>query len=327
MDKQDYYEVLGVARSADAKKIKSAYRKLARQYHPDVNPGDQTAEARFKEIQEAYDVLSDDKKRKLYDQFGHQGVSANFDPEAAERMRRQWGRGGGFPGGQGVPPGFEEIFGATGRGGAGGVHFEGGGLGDLFGSIFSGGRRQAGPRPGRDLTTSVEIGFREALLGTEVRLRIDGGEGRPSNLTVKIPPGVKTGTRVRVPGKGSSGAMGGAAGDLYVETVVRDDPLFSREDDDLRCEIPVTLSEAALGASIEVPTIDGSVKLKIPAGTQGGRRFRLKGKGAPRLKGGGRGDLYVRVRIVVPKGLDDEEREMIERLAGKEPKNPRRGIS
>ncbi|NOZ84847.1 MAG: DnaJ domain-containing protein [Deltaproteobacteria bacterium] len=317
MKKRDYYEVLGIPRNADEKKIKSAFRKLARKFHPDVNPGDKAAEEKFKEIQEAHDVLSDKKKRKLYDQFGHQGVSPGFDAEAAERMRRQWSASGGG----GIPFDFGDAF--RYRTGGPGAGFDFNNLGDLFGSVFG---RHKGPMKGQDLSTKVEIGFREALKGTEVRLRIES-RGRPRNLTVKIPPGVKTGTRVRVAGKGAPGRAGGQPGDLYVETVVRDDPLFKRDGDDLYCEIPITFSEAVLGTKMEVPTPYGPVQLKVPAGTNSGRKFRLKGKGAPRLKGSGKGDLYIRVMVLVPKDLDDRAREMVRELSKFEKKNPRRGIS
>src|SRR5256885_1840124 len=248
------YEILGIPKGASADEIKKAYRKLAREYHPDRNPGDTSAEERFKEVQGAYDLLSDPEKRKQYDAFG----SAN-------------GRGG-FQGGN-------VNFGDFNVGDLGD-------LGDLFGGICGG----------------------------------SGRERRTKRYTVKIPAGVKDGTRIRLKGKGEAGFSGGEAGDLYVVTRVQPSKLYERRGDDLIVEVPVTFSEAALGATVEVPTPDGPVSVKVKPGTQDGTLLRVKGKGAPKLKGSGRGDLLARVKVEVPKKLKKRERELRseERRVGKE---------
>ncbi len=344
-NKRDYYEVLGVDRSADEAALKSAFRKLAMQYHPDRNPGDHTAEEKFKEVSEAYEVLSDADRRARYDRFGHQGVE---------------GFGGsGFGGGVNI----NDIF------------------GEIFGDIFGGGRgRGRGPQRNRgsDLRYNLEISFEEAAFGAEVQVKIPrprrcdacdgtgsktkqtrtcptcggagevrftqgffavsractqcGGSGQvvsdpcktckgagrvegESSLTVNIPPGVDNGTRVRLAGEGETGEHGGPAGDLYVVVHVREHPLFVREEYEVLCEVPISFAQAALGAQIDVPTLDGKVKLKIPAGTQTGKVFRLKGKGVPHLHGGGRGDQHVRVSIETPTDLSAKQRELLEQFA------------
>lgn len=341
--KRDYYEVLGVAKTASAQELKSAYRKVALQYHPDRNPGNKEAEEKFKEASEAYEVLSDEEKRAKYDRFGHAGNP--FE---------------GFQGGfQGVN--LNDIF------------------GDIFGEIFGGGRQKRGGRSrGADLRYNLEISFEEAAFGCEVPVKIPkpkrceacdgkggkdgsvrtcptcGGQGeirftqgffavsRPCNqcggagqiitdpcpkcrgqgkydaesqLTVKIPPGVNTGTRVRLSGEGEPGDGGGPAGDLYVVIHVREHPLFVREDYEVLCDVPISFTQAALGAQIDVPTLDGKVKMKIPAGTQNGKVFRLKSKGIPHLHGGGRGDQHVRVTVEIPTDLNAKQRELLEKFA------------
>jgi molecular chaperone DnaJ len=340
------YEVLGVPKTAPDDEIKKAYRKLAREYHPDRNSGDADAEERFKEVQAAYDTLSDPEKRRAYDSFGN----------AAPR---------GFPGG-----------------GAGGVRFEEfdfGELGDLLGGMFGGGARRQGARApirGDDLETRVRISFEDSLDGVQVRVPVDaetvchvchgtgaepgtapvvcpqcGGRGVVSDsqglfafsqpcprcqgngaivekpckncrgsgrerttkrYAVKVPAGARSGTRIRLKGKGEAGRNGGPAGDLYVVVDVEPSPLFERRGADLVLDVPVTYAEAALGASVEIPTPGGQVALKIPAGTESGKLLRVKGRGAPQLKGNGRGDLLARVKVTVPKKLTKAEKEALE---------------
>ena len=349
---RDLYEVLGVSKSASQDEIKKAYRKLARKHHPDSNPGDAAAEERFKELQDAYDVLSDPEKRKQYDQFG-------------PRM---------FEGAQAGGPG-----GFTWTGNVGDL----GDLGDLFGGLFgraAGGgarARQRGQR-GADVGVSVTLSFEDSLEGHTTKIPVEletvcstckgsgaepgtspvicpecrgrgvtsedegffafsrpcprcrgngtviekpcrachgsGRERRTKRYTVKIPAGVKDGTQIRLKGKGEAGYGGGPPGDLIVTTRVTPSPLFERRGADLVIEVPVTYAEAALGAEVEVPTPDGRISLKVPAGSQDGKLLRVRGKGAPKLNGGGKGDLLARVRLDVPKKLSKAEREAIEAL-------------
>ena len=304
MEYKDYYKILGVDRNAEEKEIKKAYRKLARQHHPDVNPGDKVAEERFKGINEAYEVLSDPEKRQKYDQLGSSW--------------QQWQRTGRDPGG------FDWSQWSSGAQPGGGVRVEYrdlGDLGDIFGgrdfsdffqSVFGGmGAPQARPRRGQDYTQPVEITLEEAFQGTTRMIQKDG-----RRLEVKIPPGVKTGSKVRVAGEGSPGMAGGTSGDLYLEVVVLPHSTLEREGDDLRCELPVDLYTVVLGGEVEVPTLGGGVMLKIPPGTQGGRTFRLRGKGLPNLRNPKkRGDLYARLRVQVPKKLNPREEELFHELA------------
>ena len=299
---KDYYDVLGVSRSASDKDIKKAYRKLARQFHPDVNPGDKAAEERFKEINEAYEVLGDSKKRARYDQLGSQ--------------YQQWQHMGG----QGSVP-WDDLLRQAGMGNAQGprVEYSGdmnGGFSDFFDMLFGGGRTrqsraQRAPIKGRDLEHEVSISLEEAYSGTERRLNVDG-----KRFTVKIPAGARTGTRVRLSGKGDTGYAGGQPGDLYLVVNVMDDPRYERKDDDLYGQVPVDVYTAVLGGEVTVTTLDGSVRLKIPAGTQSGQKFRLAGKGLPRLRQPQKhGDLYVTVMIQVPGELSEEERQLFQKLA------------
>jgi molecular chaperone DnaJ len=357
------YETLGVKKGASADEIKKAYRKLAAQYHPDKNPGDASAEERFKEVQNAYDVLSDEEKRKQYDRFGENGRRAGpgFDP-------------GNFGGGNFT---INDL----------------GDLGDLFGGLFGGragrgGTRRAQPERGADLEVPVNVSFEDSLRGLETKIPVQvttacrecGGTGaepgtspvicpvcngrgvvaesqglfalsepcprcrgngtviekpchrchgsgqeiRTKNYTVKIPAGVKDGTRIRLKGKGEAGQDGGAAGDLFVVTRVEPSKRFQRRDADLVVDVPVTYAEAALGATVEVPTPYGDrVSLKVPAGTQDGRQLRIRGHGAPKLKGGGKGDLIARLRLTVPKKLTKKEREALEELQKVSREDPR----
>lgn len=368
MDGKDLYGVLGVDRNATAAEIKKAYRKLARRHHPDVNPGNKEAEERFKEISQAYDILSDPEKRKLYDQFGMEGLQAGFDANQA-RAHRAW---------TGAERGPEE---AAARGGFGRYsNFE-----DIFGDIF-GGNARPGPQPGQDTEAGLEIELLDAVRGVSTQLSIDrpetcttcngsgsdpqsetvcpeckgrgqaqtgrgpvsmlrtcprcqgagrvgtrpcaicNGQGQTvhrERLTVHIPPGVDNGSRVRVAGKGAPGHGGGPAGDLYIVVRVRPHPLLERRGDDLYLDVPVTVGEAVLGASITVPTPDGTVRVKVPPGSQSGKRLRIRGHGVPALKGGARGDLYIRLMIQVPVDGGEDVREAIQKVEAAYGKDPR----
>jgi molecular chaperone DnaJ len=342
------YEVLGVPKTASDDEIKKAYRKLAREYHPDRNPGDDSAEDRFKEVQSAYDLLRDPEKRRAYDQFGATGAR-------------------GFPG---AGPDM------------GGIRFEEfnlGDIGDLLGGMFGGGARRAGVRQpvrGDDLEAHVRISFEDSLRGAQVRVPVEaetvcsvchgtgaepgtspvvcpqchgrgvvsdsqglfafsqpcprcrgsgtivekpckrchgsGRERQTKRYAVKIPAGARSGTRVRLKGKGEPGRNGGPPGDLYVVVDVEPSPLFERRGSDLVLDVPVTYAEAALGANVQIPTPDGPVSLKIPGGTESGKLLRVKGRGAPNIKGNGRGDLLARVKVTVPKKLTKAEKEALE---------------
>ncbi|MFP6850136.1 MAG: molecular chaperone DnaJ [Pseudomonas sp.] len=345
MAKRDFYEVLGVERGASEAELKKAYRRLAMKHHPDRNPDDKASEEKFKEANEAYEVLSDAAKRSAYDQYGHAGV----DP--------QMGGGGGGPGGAN----FSDIF------------------GDVFSDFFGGGGRggsRGGAQRGSDLRYTLELDLEEAVRGTTVTIRVptlvnckpcDGsgakkgttpvtcttcggigqvrmqqgffsvqqtcprchgsgkmitdpcgschGHGRVEEhktLSVKVPAGVDTGDRIRLSGEGEAGAMGGPAGDLYVVVNVREHAIFQRDGKHLYCEVPISFADAALGGELEVPTLDGRVKLKIPEGTQTGKMFRLRGKGVAPVRGGGAGDLMCKVAVETPVNLDRRQRELLE---------------
>lgn len=356
MAKRDYYEVLGVERNASETDIKKAFRKLARQYHPDVNPGNKEAENKFKEINEAYEVLSDPEKKQRYDQFGHAGTDPN-------------GFGGGFGG-----------FG-------GGTAGDFGGFGDIFDMFFGGGTasaRKRGPQQGGDLRLDLELSFEEAAFGVEKDLEIPrtencatckgsgakpgtnpvtcsqckgtgevrftqktalghfqtvrtcsqcGGTGkvisspcpdchgngkvrRKRKIKIKIPAGVDTGSRIRLSGEGEAGLRGGPPGDLYVFIEVRPHKYFERRGDDLFMEFPITFFQATLGDEVQVPTLQGKAALKIPEGTQTHTVLRLKGQGVNRLHGGGRGDLYVKVVVITPSKLNEEQKQRLRDFAG-----------
>ena len=361
-DKRDYYEVLGVSKSASADEIKSAYRKLAMKYHPDRNPGDEEAKAKFQEASEAYEVLSNDEKRQRYDQFGHHGV--NFGP-------------GGFDFGRDFSH-FQDID----LGDILNSVFGGGMGGGAFGGMFGGGRRQAnpdGPQRGADMSMELEVDFEEALFGSERTLDLTlpeecdqchgsgaakgskrttcstcggrgavvrgngffqvrqtcpkcGGEGSviehpcPAchgsgqmrtnrQVTLRIPKGVDTGSRLRLSGKGGGGLRGGEPGDLYVVVRVRDSEIFIRDGLDLAVDVPVSPVAAAVGGSVDVPTPDGIANLKIPSGTPNGKLFRMRGKGMPSLRGMGTGDLVVRIVFEVPQRLTAKQRGLLDDLA------------
>jgi molecular chaperone DnaJ len=355
VSKRDYYEVLGVSRSATEQEIKSAYRKLALKYHPDRNPGDRQAEEKFKEAAEAYSVLADTDKRHMYDRFGHAGLggaaTGGFDPN--------------------VFTGFEDIL---------------GGLGDIFGlgDMFGGARRRGGPARGADLRYDLEITFEESASGAETTIQIPrqetcetcGGNGaapgstpstcpqchgrgqlryqqgfftvartcgqcrgtgqvitkpcaacrgagrleKERKLTVRIPPGIATGQRLRLTGEGESGHAGGPAGDLYVVVHVQEHPFFQREGNDLYCEVPLNFTTLALGGEIRIPTLDGEEPFTVPEATQTGSTFRLRGRGMPDVTGRGKGDLLVTVKVMTPKKLNREQRKLLEQLATLLPK-------
>ena len=313
MAARDYYDVLGVSRKATQEEIKQAYRKLARKWHPDVNPGNKEAAEKFKEISEAYQVLSDPKKRQQYDSMG---------------------RAGGFS--TGDPGGFNYTYTTDGFGEGATFDFD---LGGLFSDLFEGMRagKRGGRRPGRpsfqkgrDIEYIMEISFEDAFKGVTPTITVNRG-GKLEKIKVKIPPGVKNGTKIRIAGKGEPGLPGGAVGDLYIVTKVRPHSFFERKkgrDEDLTCEVPITYWEAALGGEIEVPAPEGTlVKMKIPPCTHSGQRFRVKGKGMPKLKGGGRGDLYVEVKVQTPCNLDPRSVKLLRELAEIEGKrNPREEI-
>ena len=341
MSKRDYYEVLGVAKGADGKEIKKAYRKMAMKYHPDRNPDDKASEEAFKEVSEAYEILSDDQKRAAYDQYGHAGVE-------------QGGHGGGHGAG-----GFGDIF------------------GDVFGDIFGGGGggRRSSVQRGSDLRYSMQMTLEESVNGVEKKIKVptlvacepcDGsgakkgtssktcqtcggvgqvrmqqgffavqqtcptcsGKGKviedpcpkcrgrgvneeTKTLNVKIPAGVDTGDRIRLTGEGEAGPNGGPSGDLYVEVSVKRHAIFERDGSDLHCEMPISFAQAALGGEIEVPTLEGRVKLKVPAECQSGKVFRLRGKGVKSVRGGAMGDLMVRLNIETPVNLSAKQKELL----------------
>jgi molecular chaperone DnaJ len=367
MARRDYYDVLGVSRSASDHEIKRAYRRLARKHHPDVNPGDKTAEAKFKEISEAYDVLGDPGKRSRYDQVGPEAFAAGTrGPEAK----------GGFGG---------VNFGGVDFGSAG---FDD--LGDLFSSFF-GSRSESGatvPAKGEDLHYTLDISFEDAIRGVSTEVSVQkpstcatcrGSGARPGSaletcpecrgsgrrtgrgifrtgqacpnchgsgkvsretcaacggrgvtvgterIAVKIPPGVDNGSRVRLQGMGEPGRNGAPPGDLYIITRVRPHPVLERRGDNLYVEVPITIAEAALGAKIEVPSVDGTTAMRIPPETSSGQVFRLRSKGVPHLKGGGHGDQFVTVKIVTPHNLDARSQELLREFGRLNPADPRRG--
>jgi molecular chaperone DnaJ len=380
--KHDYYDTLGLPKSAPADEIRKAYRKLARKYHPDLNPGDKSAEERFKNVQEAYDVLSDPKKRQMYDQFGFYSENGGFG-------------GQGAPHGGGPQPnmdfsGFEfsDFFQGAGR-----RTETGGGFRDIF-SQFFGGRggaaQEAQAEKGGDLEYSMDIDFWQAIRGTQARVNVTrydtcatchgsgadpggagevtcpqckgsghvtqmagamrfnltcpkcggsgklrnacptcGGEGRVAHtetVEIRIPPGARNGSRLRVPGKGNAGTMGAPAGDLYITTRVEEHPFFHREGDNIDIKVPVAVWEAALGAKIEVPTIDGRTIMKIPQGTHNGQRFRLSEKGVANSRTGHRGDQIVEVAVEGPDSHDERTRELLREMAKLHPEDPRAAL-
>ena len=315
----ELYAVLGVSKGADADSIKKAYRKLATQLHPDKNPGNKKAEERFKKVNHAYDVLGDEKKRKLYDEFGEEGLREGFDPERV-RAYREWSsrqaRGQGMPGGGvygGQPVDLEDLFG----GGAGG---QTGGFGDLFGDFVQRGRRARGPQKGPDLESEITIDFASAVRGATLELHPQGQASTP--VTVRIPAGADEGSRVRIAGQGGPSSNGGPRGDLVLTIHVTPHPQYRRDGDDLHLDLPVTVAEAYHGAKVKVPTVDGSVSLKVPAHTQSGSVVRLKGKGVAK-KGRPAGDLYVHFLVQLPTEGGKELDQLVEKMAEFQTGDPR----
>ena len=348
MSKRDYYEILEVAKDASEKELKKAYRRVAMKFHPDRNPGDKESEEKFKEANEAYEVLSDSQKRGAYDRYGHAGV----DPAAG---------GGGFGGG-GAGGNFSDIFGDV--------------FGDIFGGAGGGGRGRGGPQRGSDLRYTLDLDLEEAVKGTTVKIKVPtlvgcgecGGSGakkgstpvscttcggvgqvrmqqgffavqqtcpncrgkgkmisdpcrkchgqgrteEEKTLSVKVPAGVDTGDRIRLAGEGEAGPDGGPAGDLFVQISVRDHNIFERDGKHLYCEVPISFVDAALGGELEVPTLEGRVKLKVPAETQTGKLFRLRGKGVTPVRGGSAGDLLCRVVLETPVNLTKRQKELLD---------------
>ena len=340
MAKRDYYEVLGVPRGADAAAIKKAYRQLARKFHPDLNPDDAQAEARFKEIGEAYEVLSDPAKRQAYDRFGHEGVrtgaaGAGPGPGAGPhgpRYTYTWS-------GEGTP--FEDVAFEAFAGSAGeGASF----IEELFGWL--GGFRRGGTagrtaarstragferaaRRGQDVQSELALTLEQAIRGVRTSLALErpqpDGSARTERIEVTVPPGVRDGQRLRLRGRGAPSPAGGPAGDLYLTIHVRPHPHFRREGKDIYMDVPITVSEAALGATVEVPTVHGArTSVRVPPGTRGGQRLRLKGQGVRGPGAAEPGDQYCIIRIVTPRDLDDPTRALFEQLRGREP-NPRTG--
>ena len=298
---KDYYEILGVAKTASEDELKKAFRKLARKYHPDVAEDKKTAEAKFKEINEAYEVLSDPAKRQKYDTLG-----PNWNQQGGGGFGR--GGGGGAPGGfeeynfggTGFSDFFEQFFGGGGGGGAGGFGQRGGGF--------------AGPRRGQDVETDIMVTIDEVLQGSKRTVSFRRGpEGKVESYTVTIPAGVREGQRIRLSGKGEPGGQNGQAGDLYLNVRISRHPDYVIEGNDLLHTVSISPAAAVLGAEVFVPTPDGRVKVKIPAGTQPGGKMRLRGKGLPQ-SGGGRGDLYVIVEVEIPTSLTEAERKLWEQL-------------
>ncbi len=319
MPERDLYEILGVSRTATQDELKRAYRKLAKKYHPDVNPGNKPAEEKFKEVTAAFEVLSDEKRRKLYDEFGPDALRSGFDEKRAAEYRR-W-RSHGAPAG-GMPFDFGD-FATVNVGDYGSFDF-----GSIFGDLFGGGarggpraRRAGFPTPGAHAEAELAIDLRDAVLGAERDLRLDG-----RTLRVKIPAGVTDGAQIRLGGQGASGTHGGPSGDLYLKVRLRPHPHVRREGKDLYLDLPVTVPEAALGAEVQLPTFEGPVRLRVPAGAQSGTQLRLRGKGMPDLKGGARGDLYAVVQVVLPPASGALE-EAVKPLAELYTDDPRGGIS
>ena len=301
----NYYETLGVAKGASDADIKKAFRKMAMKYHPDRNQGDKAAEEKFKEVNEAYAVLSDAKKRQQYDMFGSQGFHQRYSTEDIFRgtdfgsIFEEMGFGGG------AGNIFNNIFGGGGGGGPGGG----------FGGAGFGGAGFGGPQKGQDVEYPVEIGFMDAFQGSSRRVTFNLSGGTSRELTVRIPKGIKSGSRLRVPGRGAPSRSGGPDGDLYIVVTVSPHPEFTRDGDDLEVRLPLRISEAALGCSKEVPTPDSPKKIKVPAGVQPGTRIRLRGQGFPRQGGNDRGDLFAVVELNIPGELSEAQRAALRSLA------------
>jgi curved DNA-binding protein len=312
---EDLYAVLGVQKSADAESIKKAYRKLAKDLHPDKNPGNKQAEAKFKAVNHAYEVLSNADRRKLYDEFGEEGLREGFNAEQARAYKSWASQGGrGRVRTQGGTVNIEDLFGGQ-------VSAEGG-FGDVFGDLFGRQRGRRGPMPGQDVESEITVDFVSAVRGTTLELRT---EMSPTPVTVRIPPGAAEGSRVRIAGQGGQSPNGGPRGDLILTIHVKAHPHFKREGDDLHLELPLALHEAYFGAKVRVPTFDGSVTLKVPERTQGGTVMRVRGKGVTR-KGHSPGDLYVHFQVRIPTGNGADLTSIFEKLAEHQKEDPRKDI-
>ncbi len=334
MSQKDYYKILGVSRNTSAEEMKKAYRNLAKKYHPDVNKGDKSAEEKFKDISEAYEVLSDPKKRQEYDMFGSMGAGGGPGGGAYQQYQYAGGPNGAFD--------WSTFFGG-GRASTGKTHgartdFTEEDLGDLFGDILGGtarrgsgfhGQGQGARRassPGADRLYTMEIDFLDAIQGKTTKIAIPEN-GKTHKINVKIPPGVDTGSKIRLAGKGELSSEGGAPGDLYIQIEVKPHPYFERKGDDIYVDLPITFLEAVEGASVDVPTLSGKVHLKIPPGVQSGQKLRIKGKGIVHRKGSGQGDQYVRILVAVPKVVDEDAKKLLEEFFRKYPQNPREHLS
>jgi len=314
---RDLYEILGVTNKASGEEIKRAYRKLAKKLHPDVNPGNKAAEEKFKEVTAAFEVLSDEKRRRLYDEFGPDALRSGFDEKRAEEYRR-WKREGAPAGG--MPFDFGD-FSQVHVGDFGTFDF-GSIFGDLFGGGASRGRaRGAPPTPGAHAEAEIMVDLKDAVLGAERDIRLDGRTFR-----VKIPPGVTDGSQIRLAGQGGPGAHGGRAGDLYLSVRLREHPQVRRDGRDLYLNLPLTVPEAVNGTELNLPTFEGPVRLRVPAGAQTGMKLRLRGKGMPDLHGGERGDLYAVVQLVLPEA-GEALRKAVKPLEALYKNDPRAGFS
>ncbi len=327
MPERDYYEVLGIPRNATPDQVKRAYRKLAKQYHPDRNPGNKTAESRFKEVQAAYEVLSDAEKRTLYDQFGHAGArgpAGGWRSGPGGQRVHTWKSGGGPD----IPiEDLDDLFSVF----AGGGGRRRGTGRSIFEEFFKGAARSGGssgeqPASGADMEHPVDLSFEQAVHGTKLDLTLtDPRTGVAQRITVKIPAGVADGQRIRLRGKGGLGGPGMPAGDLYIICRVRPHPCFRREGNDVYLDLPLTISEAALGTRVEIPTLGGRTMLTVPPGTPSGARLRLKDQGVRAAGNKAPGHLYAVVRIVPPKSPTTEQRELLEKLRQTEQESPRTG--
>ena len=332
---KSFYEILGVSKDASDEEIKKSYRRLAKQYHPDVNKGDKKAEERFKEISEAYETLSNPEKKKQYDMFGAAGAGAGFDPSqwgAGGPNTYTWSNGGG---------GFDDLGdilrqAGRGRGKKSGPQFSQEDFSSIFGDIFgAGGRTQSSyqdwgrpredipPQRGKDMYYSMELDFMEAAKGTTSKISIHRGS-KLEKIDVKIPAGVNNGSKIRLAGKGETGPRGTSPGDLYIEIKVKPHPFFWREGEDVYLEAPLSVGEACLGTSLRVPTLEGHAEIKVPAGTASGQKMRLKGKGVASADKKSQGDMYVMINIVPPKSLDHRSQELIEEFEKLNPQNLRK---
>jgi curved DNA-binding protein len=330
MAKRDYYEILGISKTAPADEIKKAHRKLALKFHPDRNKDNKGAEEKFKEIQEAYDVLSDQTKRANYDQFGHAGVGGG-GPNGAnpyEAFRRAQGAGGARTTWRPSPGVSVEDFDPSQFGGAGGDFSEmfeqlfGGRGGAAAGGFGRGGTRGRGPAPtprGQDVEHGVTLSFEDAARGKMLPLQISRGPGHGETIEIKIPPGVKDGSRIRIKGRGEQ--TGGEPGDLFIITQVLPHPYFRRDGLDIYLDVPLSMYEALLGTKVQVPTLDGPVTVTIPPGTGSGAKLRIKGRGVER--GNEKGDQYAVTKIVVPKQLDEQDQKLVKDLEARHPVNAR----